>query len=176
MVDKRYHKIYVSDRAYASLIEQAYALNYVRSQTQARGIEHYIKALVAAHITYVDSRPDFMLDTEQWCTGTDYPRARFIKIDELTAVRYQVVALKFGIAGYRSQKAILNGERVYVTHESAFNNPWPLVGPVLESIGIGWLRPSSVDRAPANLWRMSEPDWRKQTKYRRRQRTAWRGY
>lgn len=92
------HGIYVSDRAYASLVENAYALNYVRSQTVARGIEHYIRALVAPHVTYVDARPDHMLETEQWCTGVDYPRKRLVKIGELTAVRFQIIALKFSIA------------------------------------------------------------------------------
>lgn len=177
MTTSKHHPVYVSDRAYASLVEQAYALNYVRSGIIARGIHHYIKALVAPHITYEDARPDYMLETEQWCTGVDGPvMRRLVRIDLETAIRYQAVALKFSIAGYRSQRVILNGVNSYVTHESAFYNPWPLIGPVLEAIGIGWLKPLGIDRAPADLWSMDERSWKKQTNYRKRQRQPWRGY
>lgn len=170
------HALYVSDRAYARLTQDGYSLGYLRSQIIARGIEHYFKALAAPHVTYRDDRPEHIQETEQWCTGVDMPRKRLVGMTVETCLRYAVLSLTYSIPRFTAQRAILNGLRTHITNESAFNNPWPLVSPVLEAIGIGWLRPSNVDRAPADLWRLDGAAWRKQTKYRQRQRRYWTGY
>lgn len=168
--------LYLSDRAYEKLTQDGYSLGYLRSQIVARGIEHYFKALAAPHVSYSDQRPEHIQDTDQWCTGVDLQRKRLVVMTEETCLRYAILALTYGIPRFAAQRVILNGIQARVTNESAFSNAWPLVSSVLEAIGIGWLRPSGVDQAPADLWRMDARAWRKQMKYRRSQRGHWSGY
>lgn len=165
-------KLYISDVAFERLLQNAYELNYVRISGVARGIHYYFAAL--AQLTYTDERPVYMRDTHQWSTGVNYPRQREIRMTERTVVEFAVIALTHGIAGYRSQRAVIDGIRAE-TLLTGYQNPAVLPGPVLEAIGLGWLRPSSdVPRAPAALHRMSEAAHRKMTRYRRGQR-SWYG-
>jgi hypothetical protein len=163
-----YHvrKLYISDIAYERLRQNAHELDYVRvSGVVARGINHYFAAL--AELEYQDIRPEYMRHTHQWSTGVNYPRQRTIKMLDRTVVQFAVIALVHGIAGYNSQNPIIDGIRTE-SLMSSYDNLTVLPGPVLEAIGLNWLRPVlPCPSAPPHLHRMSESDHRRMTKYRR---------
>lgn len=145
----KYTQIHLSDKAYEGLQKLAQEWNYAKTHT----ISRVIADLAANSVKFEDARPkeireaDLSIENDRrakvW-NDLSFRRPRLM--GQLPTNYLLNIAKQFDIVPYASQRAAILGHRQNpfwrqsVSRQS--NNS--IIGPVLEAIGIGWLRPLSI--------------------------------
>lgn len=154
--------LHISDHAYESLVQMAYEMGYVRGVRpgdRPRGLSLFVDAL--ARYKWEDARPDYVQGTDQWHTGLEPLKERGLSLLRATVVDLGNMALDFRIFPFKTQAPVINGFRREATPPvlRAPGSPLgtttikALVAPVLEAIGLGWLRPvDGLVHAPPDLY------------------------
>lgn len=152
----------VSDGAYDALIHMAYEMGYVRgvqAGDRPRGLSAFVDTL--PRHAWEDARPAHLRDTDQWCTGLEPLKERGFTLLRSTVVDLGNMALDRSIFPFKTQMPVINGFK-RVTDPPVLRAPGAplgtttikaLVAPVLEAIGLGWLRPrDGLTHAPPDLY------------------------
>lgn len=145
-------RVRVTDPAWEWIIQTAQQYGYVQAGCiKARGVHYFIEALsLVPH--YYDARPVFMQTTDQWYTGLDMPRERLLALDPSTITRLVILARIWRIYPYPTQQPIIKGLRERMPPKRAEQYQRAArVAPVLEAIGLRWLRPASSPSVAHNL-------------------------
>lgn len=143
--------IYLTDEAWEWLKQTGHAYKYMRAAKNARNVNVFIAAL--STLSYTDTRPLNLADTDQWWKGYNMPRRRGILVPDDVAQRFKALADLHGIAPRRSQKAIVYGLRARVGEYPDTYGPNAYVAAVVEAIGLRWLTPAEpIPAPPRRLW------------------------
>jgi hypothetical protein len=176
VVDKLKTNVFVSDGAWAKLVELGLRTGYIRGiepKDRPRGMSAFVTSFGWQH--FEDSRPEWMMGTGQWCEGIEPFKQRCLTLSAPAIRDLCLQALHFEIYPYKTQKPILDGHRqranIPVLHGVGATPPGStsvlaLIGPFLEAIGVGYLRPVvPLAQAPPSLY--MGPSRRERDKRRR---------
>lgn len=139
----------ITHKAWLGLTNTAAQLGWIRSSRHVHGLGAYLTALAAADFT--DTRPNFLLGTDQWWEG-DTAIRRTLKIPAHARARYAAIAAKHSIHPHRRQTAVLDGLRPHV-NDGPIKDSTRLLSATLEAIGLGWLTPVEQPAMPTNFYK-----------------------
>lgn len=153
--------VLVTRDAYASLTDKARDYGYVRS-AQPRGLHNFIAEL--STLDYTDNRPEHIRATDQWHPGIQNPVAHMMRVTSDTRARIAAIAHEHGIAPFKAQAPVLDGEARLVNVGPFTYSQTAYIGPTLEAIGQGWLLPTTQPRhAPDDYWQQPKRASRNET-------------
>lgn len=139
----------ITHKAWLGLANTAAQLGWIRSSKQVHGLGAYLTALAAQDFT--DTRPNFLLGTDQWWEG-DAAIRRTVRIPPAARARYALIAAKHIIHPHRRQAAVVDGLRSHV-NDAPIKASTKLLSATLEAIGLGWLTPTEQPNIPVNLYK-----------------------
>lgn len=176
---KRKLNVFVSDTAWANLIQMGHTCGYVRggaAEDRPRGISAFVSSL--GWQVFEDGRPEYMRGTGQWCAGVEPFRQRCLHLRPEAIRDLGLLALEWEVYPFKTQRSVLNGWRrempLPVLHgagatPNGSTSVLALVGPFLEAVGLGYLSPIvPLAHAPPSLYQGPS----KREVHRRRKRRA----
>lgn len=134
--------VHLSDKAHRGLQRLAEHFNY----SETRGISRVITDLAMLSAKFEDTRPQHVKETDNdflprvWNAG-DTRRPRWLGI--LPTNFLLALAEQYEIQPYITQRPVVIGQtpNLFWRHKLPLYSDNSRIGPVLEAIGIGWLKP-----------------------------------
>lgn len=159
-------RCYMTREAWEGLVERALEYGYLRTNapgTVPRGMGGFVNVL--STLSYTDTRPHQLRDTDQWHKGDRVSQHTFKIAGPEVIVALGNIALEFNIWPFRTQKPVVNGYRQRMMMPMLIPRPTTpgvgpgtfmtvsaLVGPVLEAYGLGWLTPTTPVLRSNRTW------------------------